>query len=82
MLLTTLLYFVIGIPCPFRIGLGFARSLDRARRQQDWLRILFLVPMMLSPVVVAFVVGRVMFNEAVGPINAGLVAAGCRRYPG
>jgi hypothetical protein len=38
--------------------------------------------MMLSPVVVAFVVGRVMFNEAVGPINAGLMAAGLPGYPG
>jgi len=80
-LLTTLLYFVIGIPIQFFIGLGLARSLDRARRQQNWLRIIFLVPMMLSPVVVAFVVGRVMFNEAVGPINAGLMAAGLPTVP-
>src|SRR5690606_37990657 len=48
---------------------------------QNWLRILFLVPMMLSPVVVAFIVGRVMFNEAVGPINAGLVALGLPAVP-
>ncbi len=80
-LLTTLLYFAIGIPVQFLIGLGLARSIDRARRQQNWLRILFLVPMMLSPVVVAFIVGRVMFNEAVGPINAGLTAIGLPAVP-
>ena len=38
-LLTTLLYFAIGIPVQFLIGLGLARSIDRARRQQNWLRI-------------------------------------------
>jgi multiple sugar transport system permease protein len=80
-LLNTLLYFGIGIPIQFLIGLALARSLDRARRQRNWLRILFLVPMMLSPVVVAFVVGRVMFNEAVGPINAGLTAIGLPAVP-
>jgi multiple sugar transport system permease protein len=80
-LLNTLLYFAIGIPIQFFIGLGLARSLDRARRQQNWLRILFLMPMMLSPVVVAFIVGRVMFNETVGPINAGLSAAGLPAVP-
>ena len=80
-LFTTLCYFVVGIPMQFFIGLALARALDRARRQQNWLRILFLIPMMLSPVVVAFVVGRVMFNEAVGPINAGLVALGLSPVP-
>ena len=38
--------------------------------------------MMLSPVVVAFIVGRVMFNEAVGPINAGLMRGGLPGYLG
>ena len=80
-LFTTLLYFIIGIPIQFFIGLGLARSLDRARRQRNWLRIIFLLPMMLSPVVVAFVVGRVMFNEAVGPINAGIMALGLPPIP-
>jgi multiple sugar transport system permease protein len=80
-LLNTLLYFAIGIPLQYALGLALARALDRLRRKKDWLRIFFLVPMMLSPVVVAFVVGRVMFNEAVGPVNAGLRAAGLPPAP-
>jgi multiple sugar transport system permease protein len=80
-LLNTLLYFLVGIPVQYTIGLTLARALDKQRRKKDWLRIFFLVPMMLSPVVVAFVVGRVMFNEAVGPINAALRAAGLPPAP-
>ena len=34
-LLTTLLYFVIGIPVQFFIGLALARALDRQRRAAE-----------------------------------------------
>ena len=77
----TILYVVIGIPAQYGLGLMLARALDRQIRARNTLRVFFLVPMMLSPVVVAFVVGRVMFNEAVGPINAALKAMGAAPVP-
>jgi multiple sugar transport system permease protein len=77
----TLLYVIIGIPLQYALGLMLACALDREIRARNLLRVLFLVPMMMSPVVVAFVVGRVMFNEAVGPVNAALQAAGLAPVP-
>jgi multiple sugar transport system permease protein len=77
----TILYVVIGIPVQFGLGLALARALDRQIRARNFLRVFFLVPMMMSPVVIAFIVGRVMFNEAVGPINASLNAIGIPSVP-
>jgi multiple sugar transport system permease protein len=77
----TILYVIVGIPTQYFLGLMLARALDRQIRARRVLRVFFLVPMMLSPVVVAFVVGRVMFNEAVGPINAALKAIGMAPVP-
>lgn len=77
----TLLYVAVGIPLQYGLGLLLAAALDREIRGRNWLRVLFLVPMMMSPVVVAFMVGRVMFNEAVGPINAALQVLGFGGVP-
>lgn len=77
----TILYVVIGTPLQFFLGLTLARALDRQIRARNFLRVFFLIPMMMSPVVIAFIVGRVMFNEAVGPINAGLHALGFAGIP-
>lgn len=77
----TILYVVIGIPLQYGLGLALARGLDRQMRARNFLRVFFLVPMMMSPVVIAFVVGRVMFNEAVGPINAALSVVGIAGVP-
>lgn len=77
----TILYVVIGIPIQFALGLTLARALDRQIRARNFLRVFFLIPMMMSPVVIAFIVGRVMFNEAVGPINAGLTSIGLPAVP-
>jgi multiple sugar transport system permease protein len=77
----TILYVLIGIPAQYGLGLMLARALDRQIRARRFLRVFFLVPMMMSPVVIAFVVGRVMFNEAVGPINAALRAVGASPVP-
>ena len=60
-------------------GIDFVQVVDP--EDQTLLRVFFLIPMMMSPVVVAFIVGRVMFNEAVGPINAGLHALGMAGVP-
>ena len=80
-LLNTVLYVLLGIPAQFMIGLALAVILNSEIQGRNWLRVLFLVPMMLSPVVVSFVVGRVLFNEAVGPVNMAIAALGGGTVP-
>ncbi len=65
----TLLYVVIGVPLQYVIGLVLALVLHQEIRGRRFFRVLFLVPMMLSPVAVAYVLGRMTFNESQGPVN-------------
>lgn len=67
--INTFLYVVIGVPIEYALGLVLAIVLNREMRSRNLFRTLFLLPMMLSPVAVALVVGRILFNEDVGPIN-------------
>lgn len=77
----TILYVAMGIPAQYFLGLMLAYALDRQIKARRFLRVFFLVPMMMSPVVIAFVVGRVMFNEGAGPVNAAIMAAGLPAVP-
>jgi len=67
--LNTVLYVVIGVPIQYGLGLMLAVVLNEELKAKAFFRLLFLLPMMLSPVAISFIVGRVMFNEALGPIN-------------
>ena len=77
----TALYVIIGVPLQYGIGLVLAVVLNEEMRARNFFRVLFLVPMMLSPVAVAFVVGRLLFNEALGPINQMLLGLGLDPVP-
>ena len=77
----TALYVVVGVPLQYCIGLVLAVVLNEEIRARNFLRVLFLVPMMLSPVAVSFVVGRLLFNEALGPINQMLLGLGLDPVP-
>ena len=81
MLWNTALYVVVGVPLQYCIGLVLAVVLNEEIRARNFLRVLFLVPMMLSPVAVSFVVGRLLFNEALGPINQMLLGLGLDPVP-
>src|SRR5581483_9067482 len=67
--LNTVLYMVIGVPIQYLCGLLLALILSQEIRGRRFFRVLFLVPMMLSPVAVAYVLGRMTFNESQGPVN-------------
>jgi len=79
--LNTILYVMIGIPIQYALGLLLAIVLDAEIKGRAFFRLLFLLPMMLSPVAISFIVGRVMFNEALGPVNQALQAAGLEPVP-
>ncbi len=70
----TLLYVVIGVPAQYVLGLVLALVLNQEIRGRRFFRVLFLIPMMLSPVAVAYVLGRMTFNESQGPVNDMLLA--------
>ena len=62
--------FMLGVvPTQMILGMILAVSLNNVTRGRKFFRTWFLLPMMLSPVVVAFVAGRMMFQEDIGPIN-------------
>lgn len=80
-LLNTLLYVLIGVPVQYGLGLALAVTLNAQIRARNVLRTLFLLPMMLSPVAVSLVVGKILFNQDVGPINDMLTRLGLQPVP-
>jgi multiple sugar transport system permease protein len=63
--------FMLGVvPMQFLIGMVLAVCLDNVTRGLKLFRTWFLMPLMVSPVVVAFVIGRMLFQEDIGPINS------------
>ena len=62
--------FMLGVvPAQLIIGMGVSLALNNITWGRKFFRTWFLMPLMLSPVVVSFVVGRMLFQEDVGPIN-------------
>jgi multiple sugar transport system permease protein len=80
-LLNTLLYVIVGVPLQYGLGLTLAVILNSEIRARNLLRTLFLLPMMLSPVAVSLVVGKILFNEDVGPINDLITRLGLEPVP-
>jgi multiple sugar transport system permease protein len=63
------IYFVFGaVTLQYLLGLGLALLLNQEIRGRRFFRVVFLIPMMLTPAAVAYV-GRMLFNESMGPIN-------------
>lgn len=63
------LFFVVGsVGLQYILGLGLALLLNQEIHFRRFFRVTFLVPMMLTPAAVGYV-GRMLFNESMGPIN-------------
>ena len=63
------IFFVFGaVGLQYCLGLGLALLLNQDIRGRRFFRVAFLIPMMLTPAAVAYV-GRMLFNESMGPIN-------------
>ncbi len=62
-------YFVgAAVALQYLLGLGLALLLNQEIHFRRFFRVVFLMPMMLTPAAVAYV-GRMLFNESMGPIN-------------
>lgn len=69
--------FTLGVvPGQYLVGLVVALALNNCGAGKKFFRVFFLLPMMISPVAVAFVIGRTIFHEDVGPLNDVLVRLG------
>ncbi len=68
-LLNTVLFVAGAVTLEYILGLGLALLLNRGIRGQRGWRIFFLLPMMVSPIAVGFIIGRMMLGEAFGPVN-------------
>ena len=74
--------FVLGtVPAQYLCGLVVALALNNVKRGRAFFRVYFLVPLMISPVAVAYVMGSMMLNETVGPVNEVLRLLSLPRVP-
>ena len=77
----TLVFMAGAVPAELLIGLVVAVALNNVERGKKFFRTWFLMPMMMSPIVVSFVVGRMLFQEDIGPINEILRSLGFQGIP-
>ena len=63
----TLYYVVVGVLFQYAIGFGLALILNREFVGRRFFRLIFILPMMLTPVAVGYV-GRMMFDSGISPL--------------
>jgi len=64
----TILIGVIAVAIEYVLGLGLALLLNRGVKGSTFFRVLFLLPMMVTPIAVGYM-WRMMFNPTRGPID-------------
>ena len=64
----TVTFVVLAVTLQYLVGLGLAILLNQQIRFRRFFRVVFLIPMMLTPAAVGYV-GRMLFNEGIGPVN-------------
>lgn len=77
--LNTLAFVAVAVPIEFALGLGVAMALNEATRLRSFFRVFFLMPVMISPIAVVFIIGRLMLHEDIGALNALLMKLGFAR---
>lgn len=64
----TVVFVASAVTLEYLLGLGVALLLHQDIHFRRFFRVAFLLPMMLTPAAVGYV-GRMLFNESMGPIN-------------
>jgi len=78
----TLTFIVLALPLQYLIGLLLALVLNQEFiKFRRFFRVVFLMPMMMAPVAVSYIVGRMMLGEAYGPVNDILARFGLPSVP-
>ncbi|MSQ43620.1 MAG: sugar ABC transporter permease [Chloroflexi bacterium] len=78
-LVVTIIYVVTGITFQYLIGLGLALLCTMKLRGKRFFRVVFLLPMMITPVGVAYMF-RMMSDTAKGPLQPLWALAGLSNY--
>lgn len=65
----TIFFTVVATAIEYGLGLFLALMVLQITRGQRFFRVLFLLPMMISPAAVGYVIGRMLFSETQGPVN-------------
>jgi multiple sugar transport system permease protein len=75
----TLIYVLVGIAAQFALGLGLAYLLTLGLPGQRFFRVVFLLPMMITPVGVAYMF-RMLTDTSKGPLEPVWAAVGLSDY--
>jgi multiple sugar transport system permease protein len=75
-ILNTLAFVAVAVPIEFAIGMIVALALNEATYFRSFFRVFFLMPVMISPIAVVFIIGRLMLHEDIGAINGILAMLG------
>lgn len=71
--LNTLAYAVVGVPIQFVLGLVLAVLVSQVRWGRRVLRLVFLIPLMVAPLVVGFI-WKMMLDSRLGPVDSVIYA--------
>ena len=66
--LGNMVYYVMAIGCEYVIAFGLALLLSAEIRARKFFRVAFLLPLMLSPVAVSWMIGKSMLEYRFGPV--------------
>jgi multiple sugar transport system permease protein len=69
-------YYVAAVMAQYVIAYGLAILLNQPIRGRKFFRVVFLLPFMLSPVAVSFMIGKSLLNSQYGPVVPALEAIG------
>ena len=61
-------YYVAAVLAQYVIAYGLAILLNQQVRGRKFFRVIFLLPFMLSPVAVSFMIGKTLLNSQYGPV--------------
>mgnify|MGYP005657307139 FL=1 len=67
--LTNMVYYVLAVCVEYVIAFGLALLLNAQIRARKFFRVVFLLPLMLSPVAVSWMIGKSMLEVRFGPIS-------------
>lgn len=77
----TIVFTAGVVPTQFLIGLVVALALNNCTFGRAFFRIFFLLPIMVSPVAISFVMGRTIFDQSIGPVHDLLLRLGLPQIP-
>jgi len=67
--LKNMVYYVLAVSVEYVIAFGLALLLNAQIRARKFFRVVFLLPLMLSPVAVSWMIGKSMFEVRFGPVS-------------